>query len=122
LGAAKQSRFRKIGLLVAVLLLGGTGTAQAQAATVPLPTWETGLPATAEDQHWVRATTVGGSHTATGLLVGGIVGVAATTVFLIGFCGDTDTECGADEVGRAVLFIAVPTAALGALIGFLIDD
>jgi hypothetical protein len=60
------------------------------------------------------------SHTGTGLLIGGLVGAAATTVFLIGFCDDPDTQCGADEIGRAVLFIAVPCAAVGALIGSLI--
>jgi hypothetical protein len=53
-------------------------------------------------------------------LVGGIIGVAATTVFLIGFCSDSDTKCELDEVGRAVLYIAVPAAAVGALIGSLI--
>jgi hypothetical protein len=60
------------------------------------------------------------SHTGTGLLIGGIVGAAATTIFLIGFCSDSDTRCELDEVGRAVLFIAVPVAAVGALIGSLI--
>jgi hypothetical protein len=60
------------------------------------------------------------SHTRTGLLIGGLIGVAATTVFLVGFCGDPDTACGADEVGRAVVLIAVPCAAAGALIGSLI--
>lgn len=60
------------------------------------------------------------SHTGTGLLIGGLVGAAATTLFLVGFCGDPDTSCGEDEVGRAVLVIAVPCAAGGALIGSLI--
>jgi hypothetical protein len=60
------------------------------------------------------------SHTGTGLLVGALVGVAAATVFLIGFCDDPDTKCEIDEVGRAVVFIAVPVAAVGALIGSLI--
>ncbi|HKU61271.1 MAG TPA: hypothetical protein VJQ44_08655 [Gemmatimonadales bacterium] len=49
-----------------------------------------------------------------------MVGAAATTLFLVGFCGDPDTSCGEDEVGRAVLVIAVPCAAGGALIGSLI--
>jgi cation transporter-like permease len=53
-------------------------------------------------------------------LIGGIIGAAATTVFLIGFCSDSDTKCELDEVGRAALFIAVPAAAVGALIGSLI--
>jgi hypothetical protein len=56
----------------------------------------------------------------TGLLIGGLVGSAATALFLAEFCGDSDTECGADEVGRAVVIIAVPVAAGGALIGSLV--
>ena len=60
------------------------------------------------------------SHTGTGLLIGGLVGVAATTVFLVAFCGDPDTACQGDEVARAVLVIAVPCAAAGAIIGSLI--
>jgi hypothetical protein len=48
------------------------------------------------------------SHTLTGLLVGGLVGATATGLFLAVFCSDADTQCGADEVGRAVLIIAVP--------------
>jgi hypothetical protein len=60
------------------------------------------------------------SHAGTGLLIGGIVGAVATTVFLVGFCGDPDTACGADEVGRAVVLIAVPCAAVGTFIGWLV--
>jgi len=60
------------------------------------------------------------SHTGTGLLIGGLVGAAVTTVFLIGFCSDPDTSCQADEVGRAALVFAVPAAAVGALIGWLV--
>ena len=52
--------------------------------------------------------------------MGGIVGAVATTVFLIGFCDDPDTECGADEVGRAFVIFTLPAAAAGALIGSLI--
>lgn len=60
------------------------------------------------------------SHAGTGLLIGGIVGVAATGAFLALFCSDPDTSCGADEVGRAAVVFAPPPAALGALIGSLI--
>lgn len=60
------------------------------------------------------------SHTLTGLLIGGLVGAAATGVFLAAFCSDADTQCGADEVGRAVVIIAVPPAVVGAVIGSLI--
>jgi hypothetical protein len=56
----------------------------------------------------------------TGLLIGGAVGAVATGVFLAAFCSDPDTQCGADEFGRAVLIIGVPPALLGALIGSLI--
>ena len=52
--------------------------------------------------------------------MGAVIGVAATTIFLVGFCGDSDTECGIDEIGRAVVWIAVPVTAVGALIGSLI--
>ena len=60
------------------------------------------------------------SYTLTGLLIGGLVGAAATGVFLAAFCSDSDTKCGADEVGRAVVIIAVPPAVVGAVIGSLI--
>ncbi len=60
------------------------------------------------------------SHTFTGLLIGSAVGLASTGLFLAAFCGDPDTECGADEYGRALVIIAVPAAAAGALIGSLI--
>jgi hypothetical protein len=60
------------------------------------------------------------SHTLTGLLVGSLVGAVATGVFLAAFCSDADTQCGADEVGRAVVIIAVPPAVVGAVIGSLI--
>jgi hypothetical protein len=60
------------------------------------------------------------SHTLTGLLIGGLVGAAATGLFLAAFCSDADTQCGADEVGRAVLIIAVPPAVVGAVVGSLI--
>jgi hypothetical protein len=112
----------KTGLLVTVLLLGSTAGLHGQVAARPLPGWHAALPNAAAGKPWAWDSTAAGSHTGTGLLVGGIVGVAATTVFLIGFCSDPDTECGVDEVGRAALFIAVPAAGLGALIGSLIHD
>ena len=110
-------------MLVGILLFSSVVVAHAQYAARPLPTWrpesltqsETGAPHSLLER---RAATR--SHTGTGLLIGGIVGAGATTVFLIGFCGDPDTACGADEVGRAVLFIGLPITAAGALIGSLI--
>jgi len=122
---------RTTGLLLALLLLGSHPGAQAQAATAPLPAWRAEPSATDGVLSWQRAWDVAPalwpvdspekhSHTWTGLLVGGLVGGAATAVFLAAFCGDPDTSCGADEVGRAVVIIAVPVAAAGALIGSLI--
>ena len=116
-----------------LLVTGGGAAAPAalhgQLARPPLPAW-TGEPAPGGDPPQARAPRFLAvlppeegsrrSHTGTGLLIGALVGAAATTVFLIGFCGDPDTACGADEVGRAVLVIAVPCAAAGALIGSLV--
>jgi hypothetical protein len=118
------------GLLVNVLLLGSPAGLAAQKAVPPMSTWQAPpLPDRMGKPGWalneadlipLQDTTVTRSHTGTGLLVGGLIGVAATTVFLIGYCDDPDTRCEIDEVGRALLIIAVPAAALGALIGSLI--
>ena len=122
---------RTTGVLLTIILLGSGPELQAQAATVPLPTWRAEPALTGDiisrQWAWGVAPAVGPaegprkhSHTWTGLLVGGLVGGAAAAVFLAAFCNDPDTECGADEVGRAVVIIAVPVAAAGALIGSLI--
>ncbi len=103
----------------------------AQVADVPLPRWHWGQLREGDgagrglEQAHVslipfRRSSTTRAHTGTGLLIGGLVGVAAATVFLIGFCGDPDTACGGDEVGRAVLIFVVPTAVAGALIGSLV--
>jgi hypothetical protein len=95
----------------------------------PLPVWSVELPAEHAAQPRPSgfdtlspgySTSQTHSHTFTGLLIGSAVGAVATTLFLIAFCGDPDTECGADEYGRAIVIIAVPAAAAGALIGSLI--
>jgi hypothetical protein len=94
----------------------------AQVATTPFPTWANELPQAQSRRPalvLVDSSTTR-SHAGSGLLIGGVVGAAATTLFLIGFCSDPDTSCGVDEVGRAALVIAVPAAALGALIGMLV--
>jgi hypothetical protein len=117
------------GSLLPVFGLGMPADLLAQAAQPPFaawhyessPTWGAGQPRWAWDTLIPRTEKPDTrTHTWTGLLIGGLAGVAATTVFLTQFCGDPDTECGADEVGRAVVVIAVPAAAAGALIGSLI--
>jgi hypothetical protein len=96
--------------------LGSPARLQAQALEAPLPSWS--LDDSPRPWRWDSLSTR--SHTGTGLLIGGLIGSVATTVFLVGFCSDPDTQCGADEVGRAVLIIGVPPALVGMLIGSLI--
>ena len=118
-------------LLAIGLCLGSSAKLQAQALGASLRSWSLDgvlldAPETAQRHFtpisgpWRSDTLSTRSHTGTGLLIGGLVGGVATAVFLAGFCSDADTECGADEIGRAVLFIAVPTALVGTLIGSLI--
>jgi hypothetical protein len=116
-------------ILLAGLALGNFHALAAQAGPSPWPTWHAELWSQPLARQWTpgvdgrpagTATSQTHSHTLTGLLIGGVVGAAATGVFLAGFCSDPDTQCGADEVGRAVLIIGVPPALLGALIGSLI--
>lgn len=125
------SRWILPALLAIGLCLGSSARLQGQALGESFRSWswdgvlldsrerpERALPTTTE--LWRPDTLSTRSHTRTGLLIGGLVGSVATAVFLAGFCSDPDTECGLDEIGRAVLFIAVPAAAAGALIGSLI--
>ena len=116
-------------LLMIGLCLGSSAKLQGQALGASLPSWSSdgvNAPETAQRYFgpisgpWRSDTLSTRSHTGTGLLIGGLVGGVATAVFLAGFCSDADTQCGADEIGRAVLFIAVPTALVGTLIGSLI--
>ena len=103
---------------------------EAQARALSLPRWQAELPAKQQHLSSVAnkleyalpedSTSKPHSHTLTGLLIGSAIGLAATGLFLAAFCGDPDTECGADEYGRAIVIIAVPAAAAGALIGSLI--
>ena len=109
-------------LFLAALLLGSTTTAESQTAARPLTSWHAELPSDPAPQGGGWQGAAARSHAKTGLLVGGIIGLAATTAFLIVFCDDPDTACGIDEVGRAVVIIAVPVAAAGTLIGALIHD
>ena len=119
-------------LLATLLALAAPAAARAQAAPPPFPRWQGSLsPGTAtlaariEHQEAAaaldRESAAVRRHTGTGLLIGGVVGAAATTVFPIGFCSDPDTSCGVDEVGRAAVIIGVPCAAAGALIGWLVQ-
>jgi hypothetical protein len=115
---------RTTGLFLAVLLLGTAQTLPSQALGPGLTAWRPTL--------WTERPVRGAlvplgvansethSHTLTGLLIGSLVGAAATGFFLAAFCSDADTQCGADEVGRAVLIIAVPPAVVGTVIGSLI--
>jgi hypothetical protein len=118
-----------IGFLLAALLLGCADVLAAQMVASPLPSWRPGVRIEPRVRLWTgsadlsphsEAISRSHSHTLTGLLVGSLVGAAATGLFLTAFCSDPDTHCGADEVGRAVLIIAVPSAVVGALIGSLI--
>jgi hypothetical protein len=120
---------RPLALLLTTLWLGGVEGLEAQAVTARMPTWRPALQAEVSRGAWARRTgpllpaessSQTHSHTWTGLLIGSLVGAAATAVFLTAFCSGADTQCGADEVGRAVVIIAVPAAVAGALIGSVI--
>lgn len=120
---------RTCALVLVALLLGRADVLGAQVAAPGLPTWRPTLVAGASGAFAASsvepvapppARSDGHSYTWTGLLVGGLVGGAAAALFLTAFCSDPDTQCGADEVGRAVVIIAVPPAVVGALIGSLI--
>jgi hypothetical protein len=128
-------RFLLVALEIAGLSLLSTlvlpATLRAQAARSPLPEWRAELPAASPPAEGfvrelpapleaARPVSKRRNHTGTGLLVGSLVGAAATGLFLYAFCSDDDTACGADEVGRAVLIIGMPFAAAGALIGALV--
>lgn len=111
-------------MLSAVLLLGTSRILPGQALTPPmvgrgptLPT-QTTVRAALGPQLVVRSGRH--SHTWTGLLIGTAVGAAAAGTFLAAFCNDPDSQCGADEVARAVVIIAVPSALVGAVIGSLV--
>ena len=117
--------------ITALLMLNIWGSTQldAQARPSGMPRWRAELPATQHFQtfadpleYTIPADSLSKtrSHTLTGLLIGSAVGLAATGLFLAAFCSDADTECGADEYGRALVIIAVPAAAVGALVGSLI--
>jgi hypothetical protein len=115
------------GVLLGALLIGSPAVLAGQALAPPLRSWHAELrteaafrPRATDPVPWVKANSPSHSHTLTGLLIGGLVGVAATGVFLAAFCSDPDTQCGADEVGRALVIIAVPSAVVGAVIGSLI--
>ena len=107
-----------------VLLLGTTSMLPSQPLAPSLTAWRPTLRIESTVRvapfPQVAASSESHAHTLTGLLIGSLVGGVATGVFLAAFCSDPDTQCGADEVGRAVVIIAVPPAVLGAVIGSLI--
>lgn len=112
------------GVILAVLFFGTPQVLPSQSLAPQLTAWSPTL----RSESLVRIATVPQdtassethSHTLTGLLIGGSVGLVATGVFLSLFCSDSDTKCGADEVARAVAIIAVPPAVVGAVIGSLV--
>ena len=116
------------GLLTAGLMVGTSVTMEAQQASFTMPTWEASPSAILPGGSWSWASAApvpapdrpARSHTATGAVIGGVVGVAAAAVVLTQFCDDPDTACGVDEVGRAVALFTVPTALVGAVVGSLI--
>ena len=108
----------------AALLLALSGTVlpsrvHAQAARPPLPAWRAEMQRETPPAA-IREMSVSRTHTQTGLLIGGLVGSAATAAFLILYCSDPDTRCRASEVATGALVIALPAAAVGALIGSLV--
>jgi hypothetical protein len=116
-------------ILLALLLSARTDTLGAQVPAPPLARWRPSLlPSTTPgpvDGNAVplrvgHAASGSHAHTGTGLLIGGLVGAAATGIFLGAFCSGSDNACGADEVGRAILVFAVPPTVVGAVIGSLI--
>lgn len=112
------------GLLLAVLVLGTARSLPSQALAPRLTSWRpilrTERPVRVPPDPRMVTSSETHSHTVTGLVIGSLVGVAAAGVFLAAFCSDPDTQCGADEVGRALVIIAVPPAVVGAAIGSLI--
>ncbi len=57
-----------------------------------------------------------------GALVGGGVGAALTTAFLIPFCGDPDTVCDAGTYLRTIGLLGATSAAAGALLGLAVGE
>jgi hypothetical protein len=112
------------GIVLAVLMLGSAQVLPGQSLAPRLTAWRPMLPIESPVRSIpipeVVLNSETRSHALTGLLIGGAVGVVAAGVFLAIFCSDADTQCGADEVGRAVVIIAVPPAVVGAVIGSLI--
>src|SRR5262245_17518008 len=106
-----------IGLSLTLFGAAIPGDLHAQRAQAPFAAWAGPPPLSPLP---VRSDS-SGSGAVQGLLVGGLVGAVATGVFLIFYCGG-DNSCGADEVGRAAVVIALPCAAVGALIGALADS
>jgi hypothetical protein len=115
---------RRSVVLLAALILGTAHILPSQALAPSPPAWRPTLrnesPGRIGPVSQVVTSSGTHSHTLTGLLIGSVVGAAATGVFLALFCSDPDTRCGAHEVGRAVVIIAIPPAVAGAVIGSLV--
>ena len=123
-------RARTATFLLITLLLGGAASLRAQMAAPSAAAWRADAPVLATPavmpplaapaEVSVADTATSHGHTTEGLLIGGIVGVAAAGLFLAGFCNDTESPCQGDEYARALVFIALPPAVAGALIGTLV--
>ena len=117
-------------LLLALSVTVLPSRVHAQAERPPLPAWQAELPLGGMARRPamqretvpvpIRHLSVSRSHTKTGLLIGGLVGSAATAALLILYCNDPDTRCRAGEVATASMVIVLPAAAVGALIGSLV--
>jgi len=124
-----MAKLRRGAAILVWPVLTGVQLLAAQARVPPLPRWRpqplgsSVPPVLALRPRAPSLSTLAASehrHTITGLLIGGLVGTVAAGAFLGAFCNDPDTHCGAGEVGRAIVIIAVPPTLLGAVIGSLI--
>ena len=57
----------------------------------------------------------------TGLAIGAGVGLLAGALLTSAFCSDPDSSCDTHEAAPAVLIVAVPFAALGGIVGSMVQ-
>jgi hypothetical protein len=118
-------------LIASLLAVVVVQPSHAQAVSTPIATFEAELPLEAAPQHLTWSAEIPAaeaslglakrhSHVGTGLLAGGIIGVASAGLFLAAFCDAPETPCGGYEYSRALIYIALPITAAGGLIGALV--